>query len=146
MEHRKTECAKCKIEERICKSPEGRGPAYCPTFHRRATVARANEEYAQPEILKFARAASIQERDCYTDRDVKPYVLHPTKPRVLEVCEFAHKMGYQKLGVAFCSGLQEEASSLVQILENQGFEVASRTKRRSALASSNPCAARSPRP
>jgi uncharacterized metal-binding protein len=56
---------------------------------------------------------------------VTPYVLHPVKPRVQETCEFAQKMGYKKLGIAFCGGLHEEALSLTRILEAQGFEVAS---------------------
>ncbi len=34
-------------------------------------------------------------------------------------------MGYRKLGVAFCSGLPEEARALTRILWAQGFEVVS---------------------
>jgi uncharacterized metal-binding protein len=125
MESTKPECAKCGIKEKICRSPEGQGPAFCPTLHHKETVGKANEEYAKPMVWQFAREASIQEAECYANRNVKPYVLHPTKPRVQEVCEFAQKMGYKKLGVAFCAGLQREALSLTQILEAQGFEVAS---------------------
>jgi uncharacterized metal-binding protein len=121
----RTECAKCAITDKICRTPEGKGPAYCPTLHRGETVERANAEYAKPEILEFARAASVQEGECYADRDVKPYVSHPTKPRVQEICEFAQKMGYRKLGLAFCGGLHDEALSLTRILESQGFEVVS---------------------
>ena len=124
----KTECAKCGIKDRICQSPEGRGPAFCPTLNRKESIAKANEEYAKPDILKFVREASVQEGECYSNRDVKPYVSHPTKPRVQETCEFARKMGYTKLGVAFCGGLRNEAHealSLTRILENQGFEVVS---------------------
>ena len=54
-----------------------------------------------------------------------PYLRHPIKPRVQETCEFAHRMGYQKLGVAFCAGLHKEAAALTQVLEAQGFEVVS---------------------
>ncbi len=122
----KPECAKCGIKDRICRSPEGgQGPAFCPTLHRKEVVGKANEEYVKSDILKFAHEASVQEAECYVNRDVKPYVLHPTKPRVQEVCEFARKMGYKKLGVAFCSGLKQEALSFARILEAQGFEVVS---------------------
>jgi uncharacterized metal-binding protein len=123
----KPECAKCgiKSEDRICRTPEGRGPAFCPTLRQKKTVEKANEEYVKPDILKFAYEASLQEAEGYADRHVKPYVSHPTKPRVQEVCEFARKMGYRKLGIAFCSGLRNEALSLTQILEAQGFEVVS---------------------
>ena len=121
----KIECAKCGIKNKICSSPEGQGPTYCPTLHRKEIIAKANGEYTKPDILKFAREASIQEGECYTNKGVKPYVLHPTKPRVQEICEFAQKMGYKKLGIAFCSGLYGEALSLTKILEAQGFEVIS---------------------
>ena len=127
MEIAKSECAKCgiKIKDRICRSPEGQGPAFCPTLHQKKMIEKANEESLKSDILKFAHEASVQEAECYINRDVKPYVLHPTKPRVQEVCEFAQKMGYRKLGIAFCSGLRNEALSLTQILEAQGFEVVS---------------------
>jgi uncharacterized metal-binding protein len=125
MESKKPECAKCGIKNKICLSPEGQGPDFCPTLHRKGPIAKANEEYSKPDILKFAREASIQEAECYINRGVKPYVLHPTKPRVQEICEFAQKMGYKKLGVVFCIGLHGEALSLTQILEAQGFEVIS---------------------
>jgi len=125
MESKKPECAKCGVKNKICRSPEGRGPDFCPTLHRKEPIAKANEEYTKPDILKFAREASIQEAECYINRGVKPYVSHPTKPRVQEICEFAQKMGYKKLGVVFCTGLHGEALSLTQILEAQGFEVIS---------------------
>jgi len=105
MEPKKPECTKCGVKNKICLSPEGQGPAFCPTLHRKESIARANEEYTKPDILKFAHEASVQEAECYINRGVKPYVLHPSKPRVQETCEFAHKMGYRRLGVAFCAGL-----------------------------------------
>jgi uncharacterized metal-binding protein len=119
------ECAKCGIKDKICHSPEGHGPAFCPTLNRKEVVGKANEEYTQPDVFKFAHEASLQEAECYINRNARPYVLHPTKPRVQEICEFAQKMNYNKLGIAFCSGLHNEALSLAQILEAQGFEVAS---------------------
>jgi uncharacterized metal-binding protein len=125
MEFLKPECAKCGIKKKICRSPEGQGPAFCPTLHRKKSIAKANEEYTKPDILKFAHEASIQEAECYINREVKPHVLHPTKPRVQEICEFAQRMGYEKLGMAFCSALHSEALSLAQILEAQGFEIIS---------------------
>ncbi len=125
MESSKPECAKCGIKNKICQSPEGQGPAFCPTLHRKEVFLKANEEYNKPDILKFAHEASVQEAECYIHRDVKPYVLHPTKPRVQEVCEFAQKMGYNRLGIVFCGGLHGEALSLTHILEAQGFEVIS---------------------
>jgi uncharacterized metal-binding protein len=125
MSETKTECAKCGIKTKICRSPEGQGPAFCPTLHREEVVEKANKEYSKPDVCKFAHEASLQEAECYLNRNVKPFVPHPAKPRVQEICEFAQKMGYRKLGIAFCSALHSEALCLSQILEAQGFEVAS---------------------
>lgn len=43
-------------------------------------------------------------------------------PRIREIIEFAKYLGYKKLGVAFCVGLQEEARILTDILEKAGFD------------------------
>jgi uncharacterized metal-binding protein len=88
-------------------------------------VEKANKEFSNPDILQFAHEASVQEGECYINRGMKPYVFHPSKPRIQETCEFAQKMGYKKLGIAFFGGLHNEAFSLTQILEAQGFEIVS---------------------
>jgi len=119
------ECAHCSVKDRICISEGGTGPPSCPTINYRTAIEKALREYEKPEIKEFARMASVQEGTCYADRHIRPYILHPVKPRVQEVCEFAHKMGYEKLGVAFCIGLSVEARRLSEILTAQGFTVAS---------------------
>jgi uncharacterized metal-binding protein len=116
-------CTKCEIVEKICQRKDGKGPAWCPTRKETATLKEALREYDAPEIKEFARAASVQEGACYAFRDVKPYVMVPTKTRVEELIEFSKRMGYKKLGMAFCGGLTHEASILSEILERHGFEV-----------------------
>jgi uncharacterized metal-binding protein len=120
-------CANCRIDrkERICLVEGGRGPKYCPTLNRAGTIKKAFKEYQKSKIKEFARQASIQEGECYANRDRRPYTKFPVKPRVQEICEFAKKMGFRKLGVAFCVGLSHEASLLNEILAAQGFEVVS---------------------
>ena len=118
-------CAKCPVEDKICLVEDGKGPKFCPTKNYRKTIERTMREYEKSQVREFARLASIQEAECYTNRHIQPYVLHPVKPRVQETCEFSKKMGYRKLGVAFCSGLPFEAQALARILEAQGFEVVS---------------------
>ena len=125
MEPTKPECTKCRVKKKICSSPDGQGPSFCPTLYRKGLVEKAAEEYGKPDVLKFAQEASIQEAECYINRNQKPYVLHPAKPRVQETCEFAQRMGYKRLGIAFCGGLHHEALSFTKILESQGFEVVS---------------------
>jgi len=118
-------CVKCKITKKKCRMPDGRGPKNCPTLTKGEVIAIALKEYDKPELLEFARQSSIQEGECYAYRDKKPYVLHPTKPRVVETMEFAKKMGYKRLGVAYCGGVTHEAGMLVEILEKHDFEVIS---------------------
>jgi len=43
--------------------------------------------------------------------------------RVEELLEFAKRMGFKKIGIAFCIGLFEETRILAKILESNGFEV-----------------------
>ena len=119
------QCAVCPAKDRACQVENGTGPDFCPMKNYTVTIEKALTEYEKPEIREFARMASIQEAECYTNRHVKPYVLHPVKPRVQEICEFANKMGYKKLGIAFCAGLYREARALTNILKAQGFEVVS---------------------
>ena len=120
-------CAACDIgvRERICMSGEGKASKGCPTLTREKVLKEANREYEDENILEFARNASRQEAECYANRHQRPYVLQPTKTRIVEICEFAHKMGYKRLGIAFCIGLVKEASAVEDILKIHGFEVVS---------------------
>jgi len=120
-------CALCSIElrQRICINPEGRPSTNCPTVSAKNTVEKARKEYQRPENYEFARNASIQEGECYADRDRKPYTMHPVKPRILEIAEFAKKMGYRRLGLAFCAGLAREAEKVANFYEKKGFEIVS---------------------
>jgi len=43
--------------------------------------------------------------------------------RVEELLEFAKRMGFKRIGIAFCVGLFEETRTLAEIIESNGFEV-----------------------
>ncbi len=117
----KVECALCKRV--VCSSKHFlEGPANCPTKIKAGVIKRALREYDTPEVREFARQASIQEFECYMNM---PEGLTTRYPRVEEVAQFARKMGYKKLGVAFCEGLRGEAETLTTILANRGFDVVS---------------------
>lgn len=124
---RYADCARCtvKLSERICVTSEGRGPDNCPTLRKKELVDDARKEYHGESLREFARQASIQEGSCYADRDAVPFVLRPVKTRIQEICEFAQRMKYRRLGLVFCSGLIREAATVARILEEQGFEVVS---------------------
>mgnify|MGYP000250298591 CR=1 FL=1 len=121
----KGQCAKCAVPKRLCRTPDGVGPQFCCTRLYPEALAKAAAVYAEPAVHEFAYNASLQEAECYINRTADPPYLYPVKPRVQEIIEFARKMGYKKLGVAFCGGLHREASVFCQILENHGFEVVS---------------------
>ena len=121
------DCADCghEVNTRICMKQKGESHSGCPTLTRKEVLNQSNREYERPEILRFAQQASRQEADCYASRDQQPYVMQPTKPRILEICEFARKMSYKKLGLAFCIGLTKEAGVVEEILSGHGFDVVS---------------------
>jgi uncharacterized metal-binding protein len=114
-------CARCT--KTVCDSKHYmEGPENCPTKIKADVIERAVKEYDKPEIREFARQASIQEFENYMNM---PEGLMSRNPRVEEVIQFAKKMNFHKLGVAFCIGVKNEAVIFTQILENRGFEVVS---------------------
>ena len=120
-------CAFCREERKICSDPGGTGPPWCPTLRLRSLIEEAVAHYREDEETgSLALAASIQEGECYADRgpgpDARP---HAVKPRALEIIEFARKMGYERIGVAFCTGLAREAAIFCGMLEDHGLEAVS---------------------
>ena len=120
-------CAACTLTDRVCRVPGGKSPPACPTTTQEKIVAEAVRDYADPGVAEFARAASVQEGECYANRDERPYIMQPVKTRLQELIEFSRRMGYKRLGLAFCGGLANEAAVLARILKAQGFEVISVT-------------------
>jgi len=119
-------CADCTIENTICRSTDGKGPVYCPTLHMKDVIDGSLSEYNRPDVRAFAVNATIQEGECYVNKEKdNPHVRYAIKPRMQETIEFAHKMGYSRLGIAFCGGLKHEAKIVSDILKAQGFELAS---------------------
>lgn len=118
-------CAQCMLKNRVCRQQDGASPAFCSTVLYPQALEKAAYEYKKGDIKTFAHAASLQEAECYIDREANPAYKYPVKPRVQEIIEFARKMGYRKLGVAFCGGLHREAAIFCKILEDHGFEVVS---------------------
>lgn len=118
-------CAMCKVEKAICRQKDGSHPAFCSTVLYPQAIEKAACEYEKSGIKPFAYNASVQEAECYIDRQAVPSYKYPVKPRVQEIIEFSRKMGYRKLGVAFCGGLHREADIFCKILEDHGFEVIS---------------------
>jgi len=121
-----SQCAECNVRNKICTQEDGHGPDFCPTINLTHVVRDSLKEYERAEIKEFALYATIQEGECYANRGTQhPYVVYPTKTRIQETIEFANKLGFKRLGIAFCGGLRNEARILSEILKEQGFDVAS---------------------
>jgi uncharacterized metal-binding protein len=129
MSKRKTpDCTRCPLA--VCSPPIGstekqsmdKAPSFCPTKAMPDVMKEALSEYEKPDVKEFARQASIQEFECY---EKTPDGMRTRNPRIVELIQFSRKMGYKKLGLAFCTGLASEARTVTEILENQGFEVVS---------------------
>lgn len=120
-------CASCSLDrfKRICITEEGKGSKGCPTLTRVKVLDGVRKDYEDQGVKEFARQASIQEAECYVNRHQQPYIMQPSKTRIIEICEFAKKMGYKRLGLAFCVGLVREAASVENILNIHGFDVVS---------------------
>ena len=122
--HRVIECAKCPRP--VCNSSAFmKGPENCPTQIEADVIEETRSWYKEVKVAEFARQASIVEGEAYMKTPWAPDTLSTVTTRLEEIINFAKKMGYRKLGVAFCIGLRNEAGILIPILENKGFEVIS---------------------
>ncbi|MEA2076103.1 MAG: DUF1847 domain-containing protein [Euryarchaeota archaeon] len=97
-------CAGCK--EKACAKGKD-----CTDIAEEAKVAYKDKGDA--EVLKSLRVSARIESRYYMK-----------KTRIEEVIQYAQEMGYKRVGVAFCIGLEKEAEILCSIL-SQYFEVSS---------------------
>ena len=117
-------CAKCVRP--VCNSKAWQdAPANCPRVLFPEVIRKATEKCFSPELREFALQASRQEGSGYLRLPHAPDGPSPVKSRLEEIIEFAGRMGYRRLGVAYCGGVQFEAGLLVPIIESRGFEVVS---------------------
>lgn len=119
------DCANCMLEKRLCRVPGGGHIDQCATVCHAKEAREALSAYECDGIRNFAAQASRQERSCYEDVPGMPGVHRPLKPRILETMEFCERMGYKRLGLAFCGGLHREANAVEEMLAARGFDVRS---------------------
>jgi uncharacterized metal-binding protein len=107
-------CAVCGVQA-CCEEPGTKDfPDFCPAARGEAALREARVAYEDQEVQKLALAAARTEADRY-----------PLETRVEEVMSFARRIGANRLGIASCVGLIREARMLQEILQLNGFEVAS---------------------
>ena len=109
-------CAYCPSTVRACRDGEGetRGPGFCPSKIEPGVIEGAVARLDDPELLRVARVSAEVEGEGYCQWT-----------RVEEICEFAKRMGYRKVGIASCISFLDVAHTLSGVLESHGFEVAS---------------------
>jgi uncharacterized metal-binding protein len=109
-------CAYCPDTVRACRVGESdeRGPGFCPTKVDPDGIAEAAGKYGDAEIRRIAQVSAVVESEGYCKWT-----------RVQEICEFAKRMGFKKIGIATCISFVDHAKVLSGILESHGFEVAS---------------------
>jgi uncharacterized metal-binding protein len=106
-------CANCKV--RACLEEPGAKPypKNCPIPNETEIAEEVKGIYLDDEeVNKMAAAAARTEATGY-----------PKRSRVEEVMDFARRIGANRLGIAHCIGLCNEASLLLEILDANNFEV-----------------------
>ena len=119
-------CAACpivKTVDRRCAREDGKNPPDCPTVLDPELADETLGVYKSEEFSRMARTAAVVERAGYTRNEAG--ILHAARPRIVELVDFSQRMGYKKLALLFCMGLQKEAGITRKILETNGFEVLS---------------------
>lgn len=116
MKYEDPSCAYCPDTLRACRSSESaeRGPGYCPSKVDPDGIDAAVGKYDNAEVRRIAQVSAAVEAAGYCKWT-----------RVEEICEFAKRMGYKKIGIATCISFVDHAKILSRILESHGFEVAS---------------------
>ena len=109
-------CAYCPPTVRACRvgEDEERGPGFCPSKVNPDGMEAARQKYEDPFYCRVAQESARVEAEGYCKWT-----------RVEEICEFAKKMEFGKIGIATCISFVDHANTLSQILESHGFEVAS---------------------
>jgi uncharacterized metal-binding protein len=105
-------CAHCTALACGHEHPE-KLPGNCP-MQQSGIMDTARKTYALPENRDFYITASELEALGYCQW-----------PRVKETVLLCRKMGYTKIGLAFCRGLRKEAKVLDTLLRRAGLEVVS---------------------
>ncbi|MHA2471962.1 MAG: DUF1847 domain-containing protein [Promethearchaeota archaeon] len=108
-------CYKCDSVSQCTIGKPNKELDNCPMRVSPEITKKAMELYRNDDFLKKStNVASIVEAKGY---------MH--WPRLKDTIEYAKGMGFKRLGIASCVGLQEEAELTAKILQDYGFEVCS---------------------
>jgi uncharacterized metal-binding protein len=121
------QCASCK--PKYCREGKIEGkklPDFCPMQNFQGLIQEVQKKYGAEDIKDFFLKAALIEKEAYDEKAArKEGKIVPVRPRVREIAEFAKKIGANKIGMAFCSGLADEAARAQTILKGHDLEVVS---------------------
>lgn len=124
MRYTSPSCSYCPPEIRACQKGDDRhGPGWCPSKVDDDGIVSGFTKYQDPFFAKAAVESARVEAEGYCEWT-----------RVEEVCHFSKRMGFKKIGIAFCVGAFELAHTFAQILESHGFEPVSVCCKAGAIA------------
>ena len=109
-------CAYCPSTVRACRQGEDeeRGPGFCPSKVDAEGIAGAADYRSDPFIERVAQVSAVVESEGYCKWT-----------RVEEICQFAKRMGFRRVGIATCISFVDLARVFSAILESHGLTVAS---------------------
>lgn len=120
------QCAKCS--ETYCQRMPRTAvnidelPSFCPMRTSEDAIATASRKYELDRVKRIYVPATITEKEAYEQvRGVRMAV----RPRIKELIEFGRLIHAERIGIAFCAGLRDEAARITRVLEKAGFAVAS---------------------
>lgn len=120
-------CAECR--PKYCAegiTDESLLPKYCPIKTAKGIIQEVIKKYQKEEIRDFYLSSALTEKEAYDEKAAREEgKAIPVRPRIKEVAEFAKKIGARKLGIAFCSGLHDEAARAASILKKHELEICS---------------------
>jgi uncharacterized metal-binding protein len=119
-------CAKCVAN--YCQNSfideinENNLPDYCPMKSCKKLIHSVISKYNSKKVKELYVPATITEKEAYEYvRGIRMGV----RPRIKELIEFCKLIRKKRIGIAFCSGLKDEARRITDILEKTGFIVSS---------------------
>ena len=119
------QCGLCGLKDKFCTGSDQTPPVFCPTKNTSDALTEALARYSDDDVHDFALDSLRQEHDGYCTDPDDPSVRMPAKPRIAEIIEFCKRMGYRRIGLAFCLGLRREAAVVQRVFSAHGLEVVS---------------------
>jgi uncharacterized metal-binding protein len=106
-------CAFCGVRACAAEPDSKARPPFCPGPRQEDELRTAEQSYFSDDHIRLIAVESARTEAAGYGR----------QNRVEEIMEFAKRMGVNRIGIAHCLGLMNEARLASEIFSSQGFEV-----------------------